>query len=80
MLVYMSITIMSQQHQLGEAFCYYGYFNTMFTVCYSQLHSFFVALFRYLCIVHKNSLASIGITAKVILVYRVDHKVGQFFF
>jgi hypothetical protein len=65
----MTITIMSYQHHLGKAFCYYGYFNLIYAISYSQLQSFFVAWFRYLCIVHNNSLASIQITAKVILAF-----------
>jgi hypothetical protein len=69
MLVYMTITILSHQDHPGKVFCYYGYFNIMFNVSYWQLQSFFVALFRYLCIVHNESLASIGITAKVSLAF-----------
>jgi hypothetical protein len=81
MLVYMTVTILSQQQHLGKAFCYYGYFNMVYVIAYSQLQSFFVAFFRYLCIVHNNSLASIGMTAKVIKkkvgVLRASHKISD---
>jgi hypothetical protein len=52
---------------LGQEICYYGYFNNMYSFCFSQCQSFFVALFRYLCIVKSDYLTTIGMPAKVLI-------------
>jgi hypothetical protein len=51
---------------IGDIGCYGIRFLQGYTLSYMQTNSFFVALFRYLCIVHTKSLQSIGVTPKVL--------------
>jgi hypothetical protein len=62
-LLFLSLNMIYQG--LGKEICYYGYFYSMYAACFTQSQSFFVALFRYLCIVKNDYLTTIGVPAKV---------------
>ena len=51
---------------------YTGYFGCLsfsyhqyFSVCYIQLHSFFMALYRYTCVINSDTLIDFDISGKV---------------
>jgi hypothetical protein len=61
----MSATNFISKEYIGEIGCYGISFLKGYTFTYIQTNTFFVALFRYLCIVHTDLLESIGVTPKV---------------
>ena len=49
-----------------ELGCYIGPYMFYFTAPYMGIHSFFIALFRYICIIHPNRLSKLNISPKVL--------------
>ena len=43
--------------------CYIGYFIARFIGCYVLSHSFFISLFRYICMVHPEKTRQFGLNA-----------------
>ena len=48
-----------------EVGCYVGSYIFYFLAPYGNAHSFFIALFRYICIIHPNKLSRFGLSPKV---------------
>ena len=48
-----------------EVGCYVGSFMFYFLAPYANAHSFFIALFRYICIIHPNKLSRFGLSPEV---------------
>ena len=51
---------------IGFFGCQFVAFNFYFVGCIVQSQSFFIALYRYICIVHTDLLTKIGLNGKVI--------------
>ena len=49
-----------------ELGCYIGPYMFYFTAPYICIHSFFIALFRYICIIHPNRLSKLNISPEVL--------------
>ena len=45
--------------------CYIGPYITYFTAPYIGIHSFFIAFFRYICIIHPDKLTQLNISPEV---------------
>ena len=48
-----------------EVGCYVGSYIFYFLAPYGNAHSFFIALFRYICIIHPNKLSRFGLSPEV---------------
>ena len=48
-----------------ELGCYIGPYMFYFTAPYMGIHSFFIALFRYICILHPDRLSNLNISPEV---------------
>jgi hypothetical protein len=48
-----------------ELGCYIGPYIVNFIAAYMGTHSFFIALFRYICIIHPNRLSNLNISPEV---------------
>ena len=48
-----------------EVGCYIGSYIFYFLAPYANAHSFFIALFRYICIIHPNKLSKFGLSPEV---------------
>lgn len=48
-----------------EVGCYVGSYIFYFLAPYANAHSFFIALFRYICIIHPNKLSRFGLSPEV---------------
>ena len=49
-----------------ELGCYIGPYMFYFMAPYMCVHSFFIALFRYICIIHPNRLSKLNISPEVL--------------
>jgi hypothetical protein len=56
---------------IGAPLCYYFHIVEGYLMILFQIHSFFIALFRYICIIHNERLFKLGISghklARIIL-------------
>ena len=50
---------------ITEVGCYLGSYIFFFVAVYGNVHSFFIALFRYICINHQNKLSKFDISPEV---------------
>ena len=48
-----------------ELGCYIGPYMFYFTAPYTGIHSFFIAFFRYICIIHPDKLSKLNISPEV---------------
>ena len=48
-----------------ELGCYIGPYMYYFMASYAGIHSFFIALFRYICILHPDRLSNLNISPEV---------------
>ena len=48
-----------------EPGCYIGPYMFYFTAPYTGIHSFFIAFFRYICIIHPDKLSKLNISPEV---------------
>ena len=48
-----------------ELGCYIGLYMYYFMASYAGIHSFFIALFRYICILHPDRLSNLNISPEV---------------
>ena len=48
-----------------ELGCYIGSYMFFFTAPYMCIHSFFIAFFRYICIIHPDRLSKLNISPEV---------------
>ena len=48
-----------------ELGCYIGPFIFTFIAAYAGIHSFFITIFRYICIIHPNRLSQLNISPEV---------------
>ena len=53
------------KHYLTELGCYIGPYIFTFMAAYAGIHSFFIAIFRYICIIHPNRLSQLNISPEV---------------
>ena len=53
------------KNYIGSFGCQFVAFNFYFVGCVVQSQSFFIALYRYICIVHTDLLTNIGLNGKV---------------
>ena len=49
----------------GELYCHIFYYCMLYALVVYQYHSFFISLFRYICVVHGSLLMSHSISMKV---------------
>ena len=52
--------------ELGEAFCHLFAFLEIYGAFVGQFHSFFMTVYRYICLFHSDELLQNDITPKVI--------------
>ena len=52
----------------GEFFCHVFASYEVFSVMTTQFHTFFVTLFRYICIFHDDNVVQMKITARVTMI------------
>ena len=52
--------------ELGEAFCHFFAFLEIYGAFVGQFHSFFMTVYRYICLFHSDELLQNDITPKVI--------------
>ena len=50
---------------ITELGCYIGPYIFTLMAAYAGIHSFFIALFRYICIIHPNRLSKLNISPEV---------------
>ena len=48
-----------------EVGCYVGSYIFYFLAPYGNAHSFFISLFRYICIIHPDKLSGLGLSPEV---------------
>ena len=48
-----------------ELGCYIGPYMFYFTAPYTGIHSFFIAFFRYVCVIHPDKLSKLNISPEV---------------
>ena len=48
-----------------ELGCYIGPYMFYFTASYTGIHSFFIAFFRYVCVIHPDKLSKLNISPEV---------------
>ena len=60
---------------VGEVGCYIGNFLYFFKSPYCNSHSFFISLFRYICICHPKKLSTCKISPEVSLKYVVHFSI-----
>ena len=53
------------KYYVTELGCYIGTYIYTFMAPYLAIHSFFIALFRYICIIHPNRLSNLNISPEV---------------
>ena len=51
---------------IGEFFCHVVHVTEVYSAITQQCHTFFVTLFRYICIYHEVKIMELKITARVI--------------
>ena len=56
---------------VSEVGCYIGNFLYFFLAPYCNSHSFFISLFRYICILHPKKLSNCSVSPEVSLKYPV---------
>jgi hypothetical protein len=54
-----------QKDYVTELGCYIGPYMYYFMASYAGIHSFFIALFRYICILHPDRLSNLNISPEV---------------
>ena len=59
------IWVKTLKDYVTELGCYIGPYMFHFTASYTGLHSFFIALFRYICILHPDRLSNLNISPEV---------------
>ena len=59
-----------------EIGCYFGTYFFYFLAPYTNIHSFFISLFRYICILHPNFLAKRNISPEVRYYRKYIHLLG----
>ena len=59
------IWIKVAESYITEVGCYVGSFIFYFGATYGNVHSFFIALFRYICILHPDKLSRFDISPEV---------------
>ena len=59
------IWVKTLKDYVTELGCYIGPYIFYFTASYTGLHSFFIALFRYICILHPDRLSNSNISPEV---------------
>ena len=59
------IWIKVAESYLTEVGCYIGSYIFYFVAPYGNIHSFFIALFRYICILHPDKLSRFDISPEV---------------
>ena len=66
-LVFFNIIIWTKiaESYITEVGCYVGSFIFYFGAPYGNVHSFFIALFRYICILHPDKLSRFDISPEV---------------
>ena len=67
-LVFMNVIIWTNvpKTYISEVGCYLGTYLFYFLAPYANCHSFFISLFRYICIIHPNKLAKWAMSPEVI--------------
>ena len=58
--------------------CYIGYFIKSLIGCYILSHSFFISLFRYICMLHPEKTRQFGLNATKVCYLRFWKYVGWF--
>ena len=53
------------KYYMTELGCYIGPYIFTFMAAYTGIHSFFIAIFRYICIIHPNRLSQLNISPEV---------------
>ena len=56
------------KNYVSEPGCYIGTYLFFFLAPYGNIHSFFIALFRYTCIIHPDRLTKLNISPQVDIV------------
>jgi hypothetical protein len=51
---------------IGEPMCYLLHMGELHITMMSQMSSFFISLFRYICIIHNERLLALQISVKVL--------------
>ena len=66
-LMFFNIIIWTKvaESYLTEVGCYIGSYIFYFVAPYGNIHSFFIALFRYICILHPDKLSRFDISPEV---------------
>ena len=66
-MVFFAIIICTKNAKfyVGEIGCYIGPYLFYFLVPYAQGHSFFISIFRYVCIIHPEKLTKRNISPQV---------------
>ena len=66
-MIFFNIIIWTKvaESYITEVGCYVGSFIFYFWVPYGNVHSFFIALFRYICILHPDKLSRFDISPEV---------------
>ena len=66
-LIFFNIIIWTKvaKPYVTEVGCYIGSYIFYFLAPYGNAHSFFIALFRYICIIHPNKLSRFGLSPEV---------------
>ena len=66
-LIFFAIVICAKEAKqyVGHFGCYLGTYFFYFLIPYGQGHSFFVAVFRYVCIIHPGKLKKRNISPEV---------------
>ena len=59
------IWVKTLKDYVTELGCYIGPYMFHFTASYTGIHSFFIALFRYICILHPDRLSNLNISPEV---------------
>ena len=66
-MIFFAFVICSKKAKtyVGEMGCYLGTYMFYFLIPYGQGHSFFVSVFRYICIIHPDKLIKRNISPEV---------------
>ena len=66
-LLFFNLLILAKipKDYVTELGCYIGPYMYYFMASYAGIHSFFIALFRYICILHPDRLSNLNISPEV---------------
>ena len=66
-IIFFNIIIWTKEADsyVTEVGCYIGSYIVYFVAPYGNIHSFFIALFRYICILHPDKLSRFDISPEV---------------